>query len=497
MARKMKKRQSGTFTISPGRVVHGELTLAGPRTSLHLHDKAAFTAGRCVTGILHDLTRVTLVDCLTTSSSTVSRSDEDGYHCAEVFPHFVLLGDRHLIPEEDKVAAVDFTFDDATVLFPAGSVLGWLRHDDARTVMQQIANVEQPGRQITVGPDAQILYFTGKRDIFCVETAFGRVSATRNTGPIPTSSGGWAFRNRAFVSLDFHKPIAFSEAVSRAFWMMGYLGLLIGRPQNLVDLSIRVEPEHGQQVGLSVHCSNATKRDSSNETSKPRLFDGLLEPVRNPDEFSRVMARWLERHEHWRSARSRFLSSFAHQRSYSIDRLIGSANMFDILPDSAVPRDAQLAEQLKDAQSAGRKLFCDLPQSPERDSILGALGRIGKSNLKRKIRYRAQPIIDSCGERFPELVMVIDEAVNCRNYYVHGGKPRFDYDENFHAVTFFIDTLEFVFAASDLIEATWDIRGWIQKGTSMSHPFGAYWGNYFDRLNRLKALFPKSVTDGH
>ncbi len=40
--------------------------------------------------------------------------------------------------------------------------------------------------------------------------------------------------------------------------------------------------------------------------------------------------------------------------------------------------------------------------------------------------------------------MVISEAVNCRNYYVHGSERRFDYDGNFGAIVFFTDTLEFI-----------------------------------------------------
>jgi len=53
---------------------------------------------------------------------------------------------------------------------------------------------------------------------------------------------------------------------------------------------------------------------------------------------------------------------------------------------------------------------------------------------------------------------------------------------------FFSDTLEFVFATSDLIEAGWDMKVWIARGTTMSHPFGSYWASYSDRLRALKAL---------
>ena len=47
---------------------------------------------------------------------------------------------------------------------------------------------------------------------------------------------------------------------------------------------------------------------------------------------------------------------------------------------------------------------------------------------------------------------------------------------------------EFVFAASDLIEAGWDIRSWIMHGTTMTHPFGQYRATYPPALQQLKAL---------
>jgi hypothetical protein len=134
------------------------------------------------------------------------------------------------------------------------------------------------------------------------------------------------------------------------------------------------------------------------------------------------------------------------------------------------------------------KHFFLCPRSPERDSVLGALGRVGKANLKHKVRHRADKILKEAAHRFPELITVTDEAVNCRNFYVHGSAASFDYDAHFDAATFFTDTLEFVFATSDLLESGWDIKAWSNSGTTMSHPFGRYRINYAPQLQALKAL---------
>lgn len=107
-----------------------------------------------------------------------------------------------------------------------------------------------------------------------------------------------------------------------------------------------------------------------------------------------------------------------------------------------------------------------------------------------KIEQRAGTINQALVAAFPELITVTDEAVNCRDHYVHGGKPRLDYARSSDTVDFFIDTLEFVFGASDLIEGGWDAKAWAERGTTMSHPFGRFRVTYKDRLKKLKALLP-------
>jgi hypothetical protein len=166
--------------------------------------------------------------------------------------------------------------------------------------------------------------------------------------------------------------------------------------------------------------------------------------------------------------------------------------MFDILPDSAVPRNVALSEELKSAKARCKRIWKGLPLSPERESLLNALGRIGKSTLKNKIRWRAKLLTHAVGERFPDLITVTDEAVNCRNYYVHGGERRFDYGKHLEVSNFFTDSLEFLFAASDLIEAGWDAEAWCKTPTSMSHPFGRYRIGYLENLRRLKSLIPRN-----
>jgi hypothetical protein len=141
---------------------------------------------------------------------------------------------------------------------------------------------------------------------------------------------------------------------------------------------------------LKVYWSIAPKRNPSNELEKPHSIDALMDAVRNPEGFSRTLVNWLDRQEEWRDARCRFINSFAKRRHYDIDRLIGSSNMFDVLPSTATAPNIELTRELQNAKESAREIFTHLPPDPERDSVLGAFGRIGRSNLKQKVRHRAQ-----------------------------------------------------------------------------------------------------------
>ena len=63
-------RKSGTFIIAPGSEVQGDLILKGAKTTLDLFSKDSFSTHAlkdgCILGALHDRTKVSLVDCITT-----------------------------------------------------------------------------------------------------------------------------------------------------------------------------------------------------------------------------------------------------------------------------------------------------------------------------------------------------------------------------------------------------------------------------------------------
>lgn len=284
------------------------------------------------------------------------------------------------------------------------------------------------------------------------------------------------------------QAVRFDEAIRRTLRLLRFLELVIGRPQNLQTIFVEVEGPNRET--LKVHWSHrpAREEESGEGRRSPHPADMLLMPVEDPEEFCRVIQFWLKNDEERQDARGRFHSSFAMQRRYTVDRLVASANMFDILPKSAAPRDVDLSADLLKAKTDSQKIFDPLPYSYERDSVLNALGRLGKASLKHKTRHRGQIVMNAFRDRPSELPLVLDAAVDCRNHYVHGTPSRIDYSKNSDVLAFLTNTLEFVFGASELVEAGWDIQRFAERGSTGTHPFGSYMVSYKSNLGALKAL---------
>ena len=276
-----------------------------------------------------------------------------------------------------------------------------------------IANPNAPRRKIVTGPNPQILYFTGKTEMVAAETELGRISASHNPGLAFPSPNGVHVKNTITVSIGFKEPLIFEETIARVATVIRYLEILIGRPQSLVGLTLRIRSNKEMPLLLNVYWSMPPKRDASREWREPHPHpsDVLLSPVQQPQEFSRVLINWLGRENELRPARLRFSESFAEQKHYDINRLIACANVFDILPSSAVPADVPISAELAAAKKVARSKFRSLVPSPERDSVLNALGRVGKSNLKQKIRYRVQRIMEAVEPLLPQLLTDTAEAV--------------------------------------------------------------------------------------
>lgn len=482
-------RKSGTFVITEGTEVQGDLILKGPKTTLDLYAKDFFSThdirNGCILGALHDRTKVSLIDCITTQGPGSGSRGSESYHFSSVFPHFVIFGEDHITATDKKITNVSFHVEDAATLFYDFDAFG--KVSNAGPHMAKIVEAKRTyGRDIVVGDNPILFYFTGKCEIFKAETAFGTVTAEHRPSYTMPGPRGIKLDNRIYVNLAFKDRATVNEAITAVRTLLRYLEIIAGRPQTVLRLVFVIPAPEDKQSILDVYWSMSPLRDTDDPERKPHPADLPIQAARAPEHFSSVLTSWLAREHEWRNARSRFSTAFALQHSFTIDRLVGAANMFDILPASAVPADVSLTKGLEEAKMKSQALFQALPSSPERNSVLSALGRLGKASLKLKVRARSKLILDRIPARFPELELVIDEAVDCRNYFVHGSKAKMDYTNEFDQVIFFTEALEFIFAASDLVECGWNIEAWSAQSSTMSHPFDRFRIDYELHLKDLK-----------
>ena len=500
----------GTFTLGKLELV-GELVLDLERTSLRLfyesptespygfHSFGGPDALNHIVGTLHDGRQVTLIDCI--PQGTQSRVG--GKTVLTIFPHFVIHGASHIDAQLPSITRLIFEIEDAATLFydfDAFSVT-W---SDARPLVQalienrraSLARFTQehgggPVRSLPdAGPDAIAAYFSGCRELAKVDTCLGTVLVQHN--PLPTFGGpvGVEINDAITITLDSERPRLFAETITALLAVVRFFSLLLGRQQNLTALRMSTP---GDGPLLDVYWSSPPRRQKSSAPA-PHPAELLVDPLKDGIEFSSLLPLWLEREPKWKDSRERFAACFYQQNVVSIDRLVAAANMFDILPGSAVPSKVKIDDELGSARDFARESFLALPASPERDSVLSALGRIGRPSLKRKVRYRAAPIVAAIGPYVPKLIAVLDAAIDCRNHYVHGTDLECNYAENFiDTAGFFTDALEFVFGASDLMEDGWDIEAWHRTRSGRHHPFGDFSENYSARLTRLETLLPLSA----
>lgn len=489
------------FTRPNGEAVDGEFLLDGPQTYVILYlDRPSFDPPGEFSTLHADLPAgrwLSFLKCVRLGAEISRSGAERQINRVRLHPHFATLG-RRAFPPDGRICRLGFVADDFASIYYDFDAFGYDMAPEEHIAAILESFQARIGRRVEPGDRPVIAYFTGRSQLFSASAPFGRVSA-RHLASQPIGGGprGVSIKNGVMTNLDFDPPVTFDQAIDNFRSVLRFLEVITGRRQNLMHVEIELDlPEDCPRSVLKVYSSSPPNRPTVAGEQEPQPADLLLNGGIQPTQFAAVLERWLAVDHDRADARVQFSDGFSNGNEYDVRRLVSSANMFDILPASAVPEDVELSDELQKAKAEARRSFRALPKSDERASVLSALGRLGKANLKHKVRHRGQIILAEAGVWFPDLFLVLNEAVDCRNHYVHGTSTKIDYQEHFfQTVSFFTDTLEFVFAASDLIEAGWSITPWLQRGTTGSHPFGTYCSYYKDNLRALKALLDATAKE--
>lgn len=486
--KKQRHRFLGSYTLPGDQSVVGELRLNGSSTLLKLHSNeqlARVETASCVKGIAYTGECLTLVNCHSPGTGHTSFKDAPTRYHADVFPHYVAIGRCHLNPDEPCISTIHFTTNDLTTLFYDFDAFSLVI--DAKPIIDVVLQERRQLRPVEVGERPQVLYFTGKDCIAEVSTAIGKISVHHRPSYGMGGPTGVFMKNRIVVSINPDQPVTFDDAVGRMYDTACFLSMAAGRTQGIDHIHVTTtEVIDGIPQSLSVHPSYRWKASGKSKQHKPHPADVPLDPIQHRTEFDAVLSDWISRHSGWRAARSRYLGCMRKANKYDTERLVAAANMFDILPADAVPLATELPEDLAATKEACAAMFRKHPPGIDRNGALSALGRLAQPSLPKKVAHRVSIVESKLGDRFPYLQFVASVAVKCRNFFVHGSSDDIEYSKVEPLVPFLTDALEFIFAASDFIDAGWDAQRWNSDGHSWGHSFARFRSEYDMALAELR-----------
>lgn len=482
----------------------GHLRIAGAESLAKLIGKGFWTFPEDdydLHGVLADGKKVSLLDCVPNGRTRHRIGDENEQFESTIFPNYIVVGEEFICSKRPSIQAVRYHFKNLASMLSGHKTFRHLMPEpgEIRSLLEvehkrgeKIA-LEHGWTQRAFEPEISerphLLYFSGVWEIVATDAKIGKISLANRVSHGMGTGSGIGFDNEVTVNVEFVEPKTLRAAIHALYTLHGLFELCLGCRQRYdwIELDLtesektdRLECRQTARLFWSL-CNERTE-----EASGAHLTDILLAPDRRPDEFAKVVGGWMDSAEDMGDPRERFATAFFGR--YGINRIVGAANMFDLLPESHAPKRKEVDNYLKEAVNRCRIIFKALEDSSAKQSVLSSLGRVGTASLRDKIRHRAEKVVKVLGDDFSDIYMPCDQAVLARNHYVHGSKPSFDYREHITEFAFIADTLDFVFASSDLMELGWDLKGWIAEGTSMSHAFGTYLVNYRENIRRLNAL---------
>lgn len=478
-----EQRFSGLFGASAPAEHYGELTVDGADTVLRLIGKN-LSSMRDANVLYGETIRahVSCIDCIWTGT-TFSLGEVTHAEQGTVFPHYVTQGQRFFDPATDRVEALTFRFTDIDLLFgDSDSVGSFLASQE---LSEAVLTAARKGAVASPGAKPVISYFDGHVEAWALDSEIGKISI-RN---MVTVESARPFTHNLEMSVRFSAPVDLKKSMDYLLLIRQGMSILAGRAQALEGIKLTVHDPETAAVGhrllrlsWSLSPSGPPKSDAP-----PRPFAFPLDLRCRSEEFSAVLSKWFARAEAWNWPRARYVRSLEAGQHYSDDRLIAAANMFDLIPDSEYPAPEPLAPEILEAAAQVRALFKGLPDSIERNSVLGTIARFGKLSLPKKVICRGDIVLSHLGSKLPGLQKVLKAAVLCRNHFVHGS----DFDLHrlgayMHLMT---DALEFVFVASELIELGWDARSWASHGNSGGHRLTDFLATYATTIDDFLSAY--------
>ncbi|PSV25670.1 HEPN domain-containing protein [Photobacterium kishitanii] len=501
----VNKKVHGEFYIGDDRY-QGELHFNGLQTKLELWSDSFITEPTedvdfIIKGITYgEMKVVTLIDTIMINkgSCNLRKSDESISRYFIIFhPRIVVIGtDEYTI--EHRIKRFNISTYNLGEVFKDHKMVNYINTPKAKSINKLIADDNKRAKDMfgfTFSDNnnydelrnPSVYIYNGNKEILSTETDIGHLSVYNFNSKSSFGSKGFYIDISTQFEFNLTNNLSINEVVSESWKLLDFIKIISGKDDYISEFDFYTGD--GENDYYEVYVST----EYNNINNDHKNFDSLINSRMDTKYLSEILKTWLISSHEWKYARSQMAKSYSCD-FYDIDRLIRSANIFDLIPcknksDSKIKLNSELNKAKEDAKA----IFKSLPNSIERESMLNAIGRIGTKTLKHKINDRIDIIEKNSNININNIRFVSGHSVDCRNYFVHGSLKRFDYYEHDHLVRFFTDTLEFIFVVSDLIECGWNINDWISLGL-YNHKVSNYLYAYEHYEKNLKKTLSISDT---
>ncbi|QQE89288.1 HEPN domain-containing protein [Azotobacter chroococcum] len=469
------------FTLSDSQYL-SELLLDAENTSLVIHSRHQIPYApepHSLFGESLDHKKISLFECVGDPPYPEGTYPNFSFKRSS-FPHYAIIGRRHVTEEERVFGSVSFCTDDLGLLFSASGTFGAARPDPQE--LQALLEKSFPSR-VTVGDKPTIFYFSDIQESVDTDISIGLFSVALEFSANISDHLGIDCPATTIATLRFKEGKTLNDLLDDVVAVLQFLTIIAGRYQGIERINVGVsnsglDAEQADNEIMSLHWSYApqpSKHAASNILNIP------ITPAVDRDEFYKIFYNWMRRHNSWLPARLRIINWQKNGRQYDENRLVAAANAFDILPDSTYPETGELSAATLEARKQCKAIIRALEPGPEKEQASNTLSFWGGKSLKLKVLSRSRIIHNAFGDDFAELDSVLITAVLARNYFVHGTN-KFGYEHYDGLISFLTDALEFVFIASDLIECGWDAKRWAARRPGFSHPLAAFYRSYRSQI---------------
>ncbi|CAH0525668.1 HEPN domain-containing protein [Vibrio hippocampi] len=399
-------------------------------------------------GKTQDNKTISLLNCLSSESSAFGMGGAT--YSNIITPHAVLTGNKRVDPDNDKFCSISLAIGNSQALLNLFTSFGYISAPDDELVSQLSA--QKYVSPFSTEHKPMLAYFNGNFEIFSQNTELGIIEANNyvSTGG-GFNSDGVSIRNKVMLKVKFHDRKTLNEALNIAHKVSLLLRFIAGESLFFQDLTISDESDSNFQLLHNTYSWGEAL--TSNKSGNP-LIDISSE------DFPPFLASWLS-HVDRDIVRYSFYDGFLKGRSYSSDRLINAANMFDIFPASKGNTRKALkkeeSEKLKKLKLHIKEEFSELNEI--KNSLLMSIGLLTRKSLKDRVNERLSVIESYLKSRdfdLEDIELVLGLAIKARNYHVHGSEFKQLTPLQMHQYqVLFTCFFEFIYAVSELVECGW------------------------------------------